>query len=77
MKAQRAIFLKDGRVFTTGFTKRSERMYALRDEEALDEPIIQEELETSNGALFPLYDPDTNLMYLCGKVRTYNCIQER
>lgn len=32
VKPQRAIFLKDGRVFTTGFTKRSERLYALRHE---------------------------------------------
>lgn len=30
VKPQRAIFLKDGRIFTTGFTKRSERLYALR-----------------------------------------------
>uniref|UniRef100_A0A1A9WI33 Coronin-6 n=1 Tax=Glossina brevipalpis TaxID=37001 RepID=A0A1A9WI33_9MUSC len=25
------------------------------------------ELDTSNGVMFPLYDPDTNLIYLCGK----------
>jgi len=25
------------------------------------------ELDTSNGVMFPLYDPDTNLVYLCGK----------
>lgn len=30
VKPQRAIFLKDGRILTTGFTKRSERLYALR-----------------------------------------------
>ncbi|VDK19707.1 unnamed protein product [Anisakis simplex] len=30
VKPQRAIFLQDGRIFTTGFTKRSERLYALR-----------------------------------------------
>jgi coronin-1B/1C/6 len=27
------------------------------------------ELDTSNGVMFPIYDPDTNLVYLCGKVR--------
>ena len=26
------------------------------------------ELDTSNGVMFPLYDPDANLVYLCGKV---------
>lgn len=25
------------------------------------------ELDTSNGVMFPLYDPDTNLIFLCGK----------
>ncbi|VDL74248.1 unnamed protein product [Nippostrongylus brasiliensis] len=30
VKPQRAIFVRDGRVITTGFTKRSERLYALR-----------------------------------------------
>uniref|UniRef100_A0A1I7VTF7 Coronin n=1 Tax=Loa loa TaxID=7209 RepID=A0A1I7VTF7_LOALO len=67
VKPQRAIFLKDGRIFTTGFTKRSERLYALRTQENLDEPLIQEELDTSNGVLFPLYDEDSGLIYLAGK----------
>lgn len=26
------------------------------------------ELDTSNGVLLPFYDPDTNVVYLCGKV---------
>jgi coronin-1B/1C/6 len=26
------------------------------------------ELDTSNGVMFPMYDPDANLVYLCGKV---------
>lgn len=25
------------------------------------------DLDTSNGIMFPFYDPDTNLIYLCGK----------
>ncbi len=28
------------------------------------------ELDSSNGILFPFYDEDTNLIFLCGKVRT-------
>uniref|UniRef100_A0A0N5AB79 Coronin-7 n=1 Tax=Syphacia muris TaxID=451379 RepID=A0A0N5AB79_9BILA len=67
VKPQRAVFLKDGRIFTTGFTKRSERLYALRSQDNLETPIIQEELDTSNGVLFPLYDEDTGLIYLAGK----------
>lgn len=45
----------------------SERQYSLRTPDALDEPIVMVELDTSNGVMFPLYDPDTNLVYLCGK----------
>ncbi|CAB3222240.1 unnamed protein product [Arctia plantaginis] len=66
-KASRAIFLKHGLVFTTGFSRMSERQYTLRTPDALSEPIITVEIDTSNGVMFPLYDPDTNLIYLCGK----------
>ena len=67
-KAARAIYLKNGLVFTTGFTKHSERQYSLRAPGHLDDPIVMVELDTSNGVMFPLYDPDANLVYLCGKV---------
>jgi len=66
-KGARAIYLKNGLVFTTGFTKHSERQYSLRAPGHLDDPIVMVELDTSNGVMFPLYDPDTNLVYLCGK----------
>ncbi|CAH2052601.1 unnamed protein product, partial [Iphiclides podalirius] len=66
-KASRAIFLKHGLVFTTGFSRMSERQYTLRTPDALAEPIVTVEIDTSNGVMFPLYDPDTNLVYLCGK----------
>jgi coronin-1B/1C/6 len=68
-KASRAIYLKNGLVFTTGFTKQSERQYSLRAPGHLDDPIVMVELDTSNGVMFPMYDPDANLVYLCGKVR--------
>jgi len=60
--------MKSGLIFTTGFSKMSERQYSLRAPEHLNEPIVMVELDTSNGVMFPLYDPDTNLVYLCGKV---------
>ncbi|ULT99820.1 hypothetical protein L3Y34_000830 [Caenorhabditis briggsae] len=67
VKPQRAIFVKDGLIMTTGFTKRSERLYALRAPEDLSTPIVEEELDTSNGVLFPFYDEDSGLVYLIGK----------
>uniref|UniRef100_A0A1L8E5K7 Coronin n=1 Tax=Nyssomyia neivai TaxID=330878 RepID=A0A1L8E5K7_9DIPT len=66
-KATRAIFLRHGLIFTTGFNKGSERQYSLRAPDALEEPIVLVDLDTSNGVMFPLYDPDTNLVFLCGK----------
>ena len=32
------------------------------------EPMALQELDSSNGALLPFYDPDTNVVYVCGKV---------
>lgn len=69
-KATRAIYLRNGLVFTTGFSKMSERQYSLRAPNHLNDPIVMVELDTSNGVMFPLYDADTNMVYLCGKVRS-------
>ncbi|XP_071415332.1 coronin-1B [Pithys albifrons albifrons] len=66
-RPMRAIFLADGKIFTTGFSRMSERQLALWDLENLDEPMGLQELDSSNGALLPFYDPDTNVVYVCGK----------
>lgn len=66
-KPQRIIYLKNDFILTTGFSRMSERQYALRSESNLSEPIVLEVLDTSNGVLFPMYDPDVNLLYLCAK----------
>jgi len=34
------------------------------------------ELDNSNGVLFICYDPDTQMVYLCGKVTTVRVIGE-
>ncbi|XP_066465685.1 coronin-1C isoform X1 [Tiliqua scincoides] len=66
-RPMRAIFLSDGNVFTTGFSRMSERQLALWNPKTMDEPIALHEMDTSNGVLLPFYDPDTNIIYLCGK----------
>ncbi|KAL0965640.1 hypothetical protein UPYG_G00283850 [Umbra pygmaea] len=66
-RPMRAIFLADGNIFTTGFSRMSERQLALWNPKSMDEPISVHELDTSNGVLLPFYDPDTNVVYLCGK----------
>lgn len=37
-------------------------------QENLEEPMVLQELDSSNGALLPFYDPDTSVVYVCGKV---------
>ncbi|CAO2584166.1 Coro1b [Lemmus lemmus] len=66
-RPMRAIFLADGKVFTTGFSRMSERQLALWDPDNLEEPMALQELDSSNGALLPFYDPDTSVVYVCGK----------
>lgn len=66
-KPQRIVYLKNDLILTTGFSRMSERQYALRSESSLGETIVLEVLDTSNGVLFPFYDPDVNLLYLCAK----------
>ncbi|XP_077600579.1 uncharacterized protein LOC144215484 isoform X1 [Stigmatopora nigra] len=66
-RPMRAIFLKDGKILTTGFNRRSERQIALWDPQNIEEPMAMHCMDASNGVLLPFYDPDTNMVYLCGK----------
>ncbi|CAJ1070554.1 uncharacterized protein coro1cb isoform X1 [Xyrichtys novacula] len=66
-RPMRAIFLADGNIFTTGFSRMSERQLALWKADNMDEPICVQEMDSSNGILLPFYDPDTSVVYLCGK----------
>ncbi|XP_015222995.1 coronin-6 isoform X2 [Lepisosteus oculatus] len=66
-RPMRALFLCDGKVITTGFSRMSERQLALWDPANFEEPIALQEMDTSNGVLLPFYDADTNIVYLCGK----------
>lgn len=97
IRPMRAIFTREGNIFTTGFTRMSQRELGLWDpvreqnlqslylsfffnynlmtccfvpfQTNFEEPIALLELDTSNGVLLPFYDPDTNIVYLSGKVR--------
>ncbi|KAA0720285.1 Coronin-1C Coronin-3 [Triplophysa tibetana] len=67
IRPMRAIFTREGNIFTTGFTRMSQRELGLWDPTHFEEPIALLELDTSNGVLLPFYDPDTNIVYLSGK----------
>nr|XP_060612675.1 coronin-6 isoform X1 [Anolis sagrei ordinatus] len=67
MRPMRAVFTHDGLIFTTGFTRMSQRELGLWDPKNFEEPIALQEMDTSNGVLLPFYDPDSSIVYLCGK----------
>ena len=66
-KTCKCVFLKDGRLMTFGFSRMSDRQYALWDSADLSEPIIMEDIDRASGVLFPFYDPDTEIIYVAGK----------
>ncbi|XP_063197560.1 coronin-6 isoform X2 [Chroicocephalus ridibundus] len=67
LRPVRAIFTREGHIFTTGFTRMSQRELGLWDPKNFEEPIALQEMDTSNGVLLPFYDPDSSIVYLCGK----------
>ncbi|XP_053941202.1 coronin-6 isoform X3 [Cuculus canorus] len=67
LRPVRAVFTREGHIFTTGFTRMSQRELGLWDPKNFEEPIALQEMDTSNGVLLPFYDPDSSIVYLCGK----------
>jgi len=65
-KSTQVTFLKNGMIFTTGFSKMSEREYALWDAQKGIFKVM-EVIDQSNGVLFHYYDVDTAMIYLIGK----------
>jgi coronin-2 len=73
------VFLgESGNLFTTGFSKFSDRQYAVWSQEDLSQPLVQETIDSSSGVLVPHYDPDTRMIYVAGKgdgnVRYYEVV---
>eukprot|EP00041_Stephanoeca_diplocostata_P016241 m.319221 g.319221 ORF g.319221 m.319221 type:complete len:461 (+) comp20300_c0_seq2:59-1441(+) len=67
-KASRVVFVgDDDKMFTTGFSRMSERQYAVWDKSDLSRPKKLEMIDQGSGVLFPTYDPDTRMVYVGGK----------
>lgn len=58
---------ESGKMLTTGASKTSGREMKVWDLKNLSAPLHVEAVDTASGALMPLYDQDTNVLYLCGK----------
>lgn len=67
-KASKVVYLGDsGRLFTTGFSKYSDRQWGVWSQHDLSKPLTIENIDSSSGVLFPFYDHDTKMVYVAGK----------
>lgn len=79
-KCSKVTFLDGGRVLTTGFSRHSDRQYAIWDQHDLRRPLAQEVMDSSSGVVTPYFDADTRMLYLAGKgdgnIRYYELVDE-
>lgn len=54
-------------LFTAGFSKISEREYAIWDTRNLETPLIKKRLDDYAGIPFPYFDEDSKVLYIAGK----------
>lgn len=52
---------------TAGFSKVSEREYAVWDNRDLSQPLIKKRLDDYGGIPFIFYDDDLRVVYIAGK----------
>lgn len=68
IKPSKVVDLKEEHfIFTTGFSQKREREYAVWDARNLKQAVKLQCIDSSVGMLSPLYDPDADLMFLLGK----------
>lgn len=68
IKDSRIVWLgEQPRLLTTGFDSARIRQVIIRDIRNLSVPEKVLELDCSTGILMPLFDPDTNMLFLAGK----------
>lgn len=68
IKDSRVVWLGDqNRILTTGFDSARLRQVIVRDVRNFGKPEKTLELDCSTGVLMPLFDADTNMLFLAGK----------
>lgn len=68
VKGVKVVYMgESGKVLTTGHSRASGREVKIWDLKNLDKPLHVEKIDTAAGVLVPMYDVDTNVIYLCGK----------
>lgn len=81
IKGSRAIWLGNrDKIFSCGFTKTSEREFAIWDPKDLSKPLIRQSVDSAAGVLMPFYDNDTSVLFVAGKgdgnIRYYEIVDE-
>lgn len=71
MKDSKVVWIGENRVLTSGFGQDRSRQLAIRDIRNISTPEHVLSLDVSSGILVPLYDPDTNMVFLSGKGDRY------
>lgn len=68
IKDSRVVWMgEQNRILTTGFDAQRLRQVIVRDLRMFQQPEKTLELDCSTGILMPLFDPDTNMLFLAGK----------
>jgi len=79
IKGSRVCFTGD-KLFSVGFTKSSEREYALWDSRDLSKRLATSNVDNASGLLMPFYDEGTRILFLGGKgdgnIRYYEIVDE-
>jgi len=81
-KSSKVAFLGNlNKLFTTGFSRGSDRQYAVWDANDLSKPLKMDAVDCSSGVLFPFYDHDTRVVFVAGKgdgnIRYYEIVDEK
>lgn len=67
-KSVKLTYLGDsGKFLTVGASKQSSREVKIWDLANLEKPLHTEKIDNAAGVIIPLYDHDTNVLFLCGK----------
>jgi len=81
VKGGRALWLGNKeKIFSVGFSKTSEREYAVWDPKKMSEPLTRTNVDSAAGVLMPFYDNDTAVLFMGGKgdgnIRYYELVDE-
>mmetsp|Transcript_11376 Transcript_11376/g.46094 ORF Transcript_11376/g.46094 Transcript_11376/m.46094 type:complete len:456 (+) Transcript_11376:346-1713(+) len=70
-----------GKLATVGFTKQSQRQLKIWDVRNLEKQLTKIDIDQAAGVILPYFDPDTKVLYLCGKgdgnIRYYECVNDK